>query len=224
MNSNPLLRDGSIEWREFIDSHSQNHSEHWPFRCPAKRFPTTAWIPLLTRSSLLPIEAHSDYWKVFPLLSWNLSLASTSWFSPTIKPRAGCWISMTILAISVPSPKELSGQQTVWADSHLRAIDSSHWNRTDDIRVSFHRSALQVLEDSNHLLHPSFYFQSFFVSYMTLSKLPSLSSFFPLAVAFIHWLWPLFLMTVVPGSDCRCKLIWKNNNRYRYPLLNFTMH
>lgn len=81
----------------------------------------------------------------------------------------------------------------VWADSHLRAIDSSHWNHMDDIRVSFHRSALQVLEDSDHLLHPSFYFQSFFVSYMTLSKLPCLSSFFPLAVAFIRWLWPLFV-------------------------------
>ena len=73
----------------------------------------------------------------------------------------------------------------VWTDSHLRATDSSHWNRTDDIRVSFHRSGLQVLEDSDHLLSPSFYLQSFFVSYTTLSKLPSLFSFSPLAVAFI---------------------------------------
>jgi hypothetical protein len=30
-----------------------------------------------------------------------------------IKARAGCWISMTILALSVLSPKELSGQQIV---------------------------------------------------------------------------------------------------------------
>lgn len=108
----------------------------------------------------------------------------------SLRPGLGhgsLWPSLPCLNF-LPRSSVNKATDSVWEEGHLRAVDNSHWDRTEETRVPFHGSSLQVLEDNGHFPpHSIFILQApLFLTWHGLNCLPHLVS--------LHWLWPLFLL------------------------------
>lgn len=160
MGSTSVLRDSCIEWREFLDFHSQNYSGHWMFRCPAISCPTSAWVSPLTRGSLPPVEAHSDYWRVFPSLEWK---SISSFYQLVLshgqgQDRVKDCLDSPCHVWNFSQGAQWTRPDCEWENGHVRAVDNSHWGHMEETRVPYHGSALCVLEDRYHFPPPRFLF------------------------------------------------------------------